>query len=103
MWLRKALADAEVQHDEYTSALNRVALGEIYQEQRQFTNAALLYADAIATFSRLNQVHALAITLRNLAATLPAQGQYRDALVKLDEAVKLAKTIVPADAELEFR
>jgi len=45
----------------------------------------------------------LAIALRNLAATLSAQGQYRDALVKLDEAVKLAKTIVPADAELEFR
>ena len=45
----------------------------------------------------------MAITLRNLAATLSAQGQYRDALVKLDEAVKLAKTIVPADAELEFR
>src|SRR5262245_10480116 len=66
--LRRALEYAEQDHDVFSAALNRVALGDIYQAQGQFRKAEQIYEEGISVFRQTKQVHALAITLRNLAA-----------------------------------
>src|SRR5262245_15038583 len=101
--LRRALEYAEQDHDDFSAALNRVALGDIYQAQEQFKKAEQIYEEGISVFRRMQRVHALAITLRNLAAVLTAQRKYKDSLRHLEEASMVAKTIKPVDFELELR
>ena len=101
--LHRALEDAERDHDIFSAALNRVALGDIYQAQGLFTKAEQIYEEGISVFRQTKRVHALAITLRNLAAVLTAQRKYKESLRHLEEASMLAKTITPVDFELELR
>jgi tetratricopeptide (TPR) repeat protein len=101
--LRRALEYAEQDHDVFSAALNRVALGDIYQAQGQFRKAQQIYEEGISIFRQTKRVHALAITLRNLAAVLTAQRKYTESIRHLEEASMLAKTIVPVDFELELR
>src|SRR5262245_3038722 len=101
--LRRALELAEQNRDVFSAALNRVALGDIYQAQGQFRRAEQIYAEEISVFRQTKRLHALAITLRNLASVLTAQRNYRDSLRHLEEASLLAKTITPVDFELELR
>src|SRR5262245_48646157 len=101
--LRRALELAEQDHDVFSAALNRVALGDIYQAQRQFRKAEQIYAEGVSVFRQMHRVHALAITLRNLAAVLTAQRKFSESLRHLEEASMLAKTIMPVDFELELR
>src|SRR5262245_17288172 len=70
--LHRALELAEQDHDVFSATLNRVALGDIYQVQGQFTKAEQIYKENISVFRQTKRVHALAITLRNLAAVLTA-------------------------------
>src|SRR5215831_8038566 len=60
-------------HDVFASALNRVALGDIYQAQGQFRKAEQIYKEGISVFRQMQRVHALAITLRNLALVQPSR------------------------------
>jgi tetratricopeptide (TPR) repeat protein len=101
--LRRALEYAEQDHDVFSAALNRVALGDIYQAQRQFRKAEQTYVEGISVFRQMQRIHALAITLRNLASVLTAQGKYKESIRHLEEASMLAKTITPVDFELELR
>src|SRR5262245_22956260 len=101
--LRRALELAEQDHDVFSAALNRVALGDIYQAQGQFTKAEQIYREGVSVFRQMHRVHALAITLRNLAAVLTAQQRFSESLRDLEEASMLAKTIMPVDFELELR
>src|SRR5262245_50631950 len=101
--LRRALEYAEQDHDVFSATLNRVALGDIYQAQRQFRKAEQIYAEGVSVFRQMHRVHALAITLRNLAAVLTAQRKFSESLRHLEEASMLAKTIMPVDFELELR
>src|SRR5215510_468587 len=101
--LRRALEHAEQDHDVFSAALNRVALGDIYQAQGLFPKAEQIYEEGISVFRQTKQVHALAITLRNLAAVQTAKQKYPESIRHLEEASMLAKTIVPPDFELEIR
>src|SRR5215510_5067285 len=78
--LRRALEYAEQDHDDFIAALNRVALGDIYQAQEQFKKSEQIYEEGISIFRQMKRGHALAITLRNLAAVLTAQRKYKDSL-----------------------
>ena len=60
-------------HDVFASALNRVALGDIYQAQGQFRKAEQIYKEGISVFRQMQRVHALAITLRKLALVQPSR------------------------------
>src|SRR5262245_56789398 len=101
--LHLALEHAERDHDIFSAALNRVALGDIYQAQGQFKKAEQIYVEGVSVFRQTKRVHALAITLRNLASVLTAQRKYKESLRHLEEASMLAKTIVPVDFELDLR
>jgi tetratricopeptide (TPR) repeat protein len=101
--LHRALEHAERDHDVFSAALNRVALGDIYQAQRQFRKAEQTYVEGISVFRQMQRIHALAITLRNLASVLTAQGKLKESIRHLEEASMLAKTITPVDFELELR
>jgi len=101
--LRRALELAEQDHDVFSAALNRVALGDIYQAQGEFKKAEQIYVEGVSVFRQTKRVHALAITLRNLASVLTAQRKYKESLRHLEEASMLAKTIVPVDFELDLR
>src|SRR5262249_54791225 len=100
--LRRALEYAEQDHDVFSAALNRVALGDIYQAQGQFKKAEQIYVEGVSVFRQTKRVHALAITLRNLAAVLTAQRKYKESIRHLEEASMLVKTIAPVDSELEL-
>src|SRR5262245_48760888 len=101
--LHRALEYSEQNHDVFGAALNRVALGDIYQAQGQFIKAERIYEEGISVFRQTKRVHALAITLRNLASVLTAQRKYKECLRHLEEASMLARTITPVDFELELR
>ncbi len=101
--LHRALEHAERDHDVFSAALNRVALGDIYQAQRQFRKAEQTYVEGISVFRQMQRIHALAITVRNLASVLTAQGKLKESIRHLEEASMLAKTITPVDFELELR
>jgi tetratricopeptide (TPR) repeat protein len=101
--LHRALEYAEQDHDVFSAALNRVALGDIYQAQGQSKKAEQIYEEGISVFRQTKRVHALAITLRNLAAVLTAQRKYKESIRHLEEASMLVKTIAPVDFELELR
>jgi tetratricopeptide (TPR) repeat protein len=101
--LHRALEHAERDHDVFSAALNRVALGDIYQAQGLFTKAEQIYEEGIFVFRQTKRLHALAITLRNLSAVLTAQRKYKESIRHLEEASMLAKTITPVDFELELR
>src|SRR5262245_8587247 len=62
--LRRALEYSEQDHDVFSAALNRVALGDIYQAQEQFRKAEQTYVEGISVFRQMQRIHALAITLR---------------------------------------
>src|SRR5262245_58206609 len=100
--LHRALEHAEREDDVFGAALNRVALGDIYQAQGLFTKAEQIYREGISVFRHMKRVHALAITLRNLAAVLTAQRKYKESIRHLEEASMLAKTFAPVDFELEL-
>jgi len=103
LFLHRALEYSEQDHDVFSAALNKVALGDIYQAQEQFRKAEQIYGEGVSVFRQMHRVHALAITLRNLAAVLTAQRKFNESLRHLEEASMLAKTIRPVDFELELR
>src|SRR5262245_57193973 len=59
--LGRALGYAEQDHDAFSAALNRVALGDIYQAQEQFRKAEQIYEEGISVFRQMQRVQALAI------------------------------------------
>lgn len=104
--IRTSLEWARAKDDRYTEALGNDALGNTLQAQSRFLDAAREYRNAISILIREpDRSHALAIVMRNLAANLTAQGEYREARTLLKEAAQvLSKNKVqdPAlNAEIE--
>src|SRR5262249_9584214 len=74
---------------------------DIYQDEARFAEAGQLYRESISLLlHQPGQSHALAVTWRNLAGVLIAEGQYSEALAALTKASKLGRANKLMDPQL---
>jgi tetratricopeptide (TPR) repeat protein len=99
--LNRALEAAQQISNEYEIALIYSVLADIDQEEMRLQEAEQLYRKSVSILlGQPERSHALAITWRNLASTLTAKTDYREALTALDRASKLVETKKLVDAQL---
>jgi tetratricopeptide (TPR) repeat protein len=100
--LQNAMALAVQANDAYHTALIHNDLGDIYQDEYEFTNAEQEFNRAIHILRQQPQhPQALAVTLGNLGGMLCKRYRYAEALAVVSEASKLVKDNAIHDLQLQ--
>src|SRR5215468_8767185 len=75
-------------------------LGNIYAEEEEFSKAERAFSQSLATFRQLSDSHNSALMLQNLGVLYSLHGRNAEALHFVDQALKLARSVVPSDPSI---